>query len=100
MYYKAFVSRRQLIYSYLGVGRLFHLLNRGNQVLFTIGKDLLSCKVRAFHANPERKYIEHLLTLKAHITQKSRWFLSSAEIFEASLKQCRYTLFASILTII
>ena len=37
-YYSTFrlLYRRQLKYSYLGVVRLFHLLRKGNQVLFKI----------------------------------------------------------------
>ena len=61
--------------------RLFHLLNRGNQVLFIIGKELIICNMHAFHENTMNS---HLLTLKAHIT-KNRMLLSSAGIFEASL---------------
>ena len=38
--------------------RLFHLLNRGNKVLFIIGKELKSCNLCAFHENPDRIYTE------------------------------------------
>ena len=33
--------------------RLFHLLNRENQVLFIVGKERLSCNMRAIHENPD-----------------------------------------------
>ena len=49
--------------SYLGVVRLFHLLNKGNQVKFIIfGR----ANVRAFH---EIHFELTLLTRKAHITK-------------------------------
>ena len=42
--------------------RLFHLLNKGNQVLFKFGEELISClghaNVRAFHKNPNRIHTE------------------------------------------
>ena len=37
----------------MGVVWLFHLLNRGNQVLFIIGKVLISFDMRTFHENPD-----------------------------------------------
>ena len=41
------------LYSYLGVVRLFHLLNKGIQVL-CLGR----ANVRAFHENPNRIHTE------------------------------------------
>ena len=66
--------------------RLFHLLKKGNQVLFIICEELTSClgraNVRSFHENPNRIC---LLSLKTHITKRQKeMFLSTAEIFEAS----------------
>ena len=67
----------------MGVVRLFHLLSKGNQVLFICGKELISflCRanVRAFHENPNRIHTE---PLKRIITKCM--FLSSTKIFEAS----------------
>ena len=42
----------------LNVVRLFHRLNRGNKVFPIIGRELISCNVRAFHENPDRIYTE------------------------------------------
>ena len=57
---------------------------------YLFGNELISCLSRAnkcaFHENPKRIFYtlnSHLLTLKAHIT-KSRMFLLTAEIFDAS----------------
>ena len=51
------------MYLYLGVVRLFHLLNKGSQVLFIIWwSTKISClggaNVRAFHENPNRIHTE------------------------------------------
>ena len=67
--------------------RLFHLLKKGNQLLF-IGEELISC-LAAQACVHFMKIItvytlnSHLLTLIAH-NHKSRMFLSSTELFEAS----------------
>ena len=60
--------------------RLFHLLKKGNQVLFIICEERIICfgrvNVCAFYENPNRIHTE--LTF-VNIT-KSHMFLSSAEI--------------------
>ena len=66
--------------------RFFHLLKKGNQVLY-IGKELLSCfshaSKRDFHENPD-----HICTELTFINplsvyyKKIRMPMSSAEIFE------------------
>ena len=67
--------------------RLFHLINRGNQVLYIIGRELISCIITCVNFITIMIVYtlnSHLLTLKAHII-KNRTFLSSAEMFEDSL---------------
>ena len=67
------------------------LLNKGNQVLFKVDEELISClghaNVHAFHENPNRTNVytrnSLLLTLKAH--NHKMYFLSSTKIFEASM---------------
>ena len=68
------------------VVRLFHLHEKGNQVL-SIGKELLSCfshaKKHDFHENPDHIYTEltFINPLSVYYKKKSMP-LSSAEIFE------------------
>ena len=70
--------------------RLFHLLKKGNQALFTIGKELISCltsaKVRAFHWNYDRIYTEltFIKPLKCQSQQKLSAFVVCRIVFEAS----------------